>query len=178
MYFGTSSTAKSSGSGIALFSGHSHEEDNSNGCGGHTCFTASGSGSHHQHPSRNHTSTSSANQTAIAKIAEDHVALFSSCMLSYENFIGGKLTDPKTIEEDFNQVDPYDMKDMDIQWNMAMILRRAKLSHPDRWRNHWGGTCRLFMSTRLTKLKYINRQIFISNIQTKPNPRKKHNCNT
>ncbi|KAI3742562.1 hypothetical protein L1987_60248 [Smallanthus sonchifolius] len=51
---------------------NSHEEDNSNGCGGHTCFTASGSGPHHQHPSRNTSSTSSANQTAIAKIAEDH----------------------------------------------------------------------------------------------------------
>ncbi|KAI3742393.1 hypothetical protein L1987_60073 [Smallanthus sonchifolius] len=101
MYYGTSSTAKSSGSGIALFSGNSHEEDNSNGCGGHTCFTASRS-------------------------AKDHVALFSSCMLAYENFIGGKLTDPKTIEEDFNQVDPDDMEDMDIQWNIAMILRRAK----------------------------------------------------
>ncbi|KAI3821579.1 hypothetical protein L1987_09147 [Smallanthus sonchifolius] len=126
MYYGTSSIAKSSGSGIALLSRNSLEEDNSNGCRGHTCFTASRSGSHHQHSSRNPTSTSSANQTAIAKIAEDHVALFSSCMLAYENFIGGKLTDPETIEEDFNQVDPDDMEDMDIQWNMAMILRRAK----------------------------------------------------
>ncbi|KAI3814269.1 hypothetical protein L1987_19019 [Smallanthus sonchifolius] len=47
-------------------------------------------------------------------------------MLAYENFIGGKLTDPETIEEDFNQVDPDDIEDMDIQWNMAMLLRRAK----------------------------------------------------
>ncbi|KAI3732891.1 hypothetical protein L1987_64103 [Smallanthus sonchifolius] len=76
--------------------------------------------------SRNPSPTSSANQSAIAKIVEDHVALFSSCMLAYENFIGGKLTDPEIIEEDFNQVDPDDMEDMDIQWNMAMILRRAK----------------------------------------------------
>ncbi|KAI3805440.1 hypothetical protein L1987_27824 [Smallanthus sonchifolius] len=50
----------------------------------------------------------------------------TSCMLAYENFIGGKLTDPETIEEDFNQVDPDDMEDMDIQWNMAMIFRREK----------------------------------------------------
>ncbi|KAI3813959.1 hypothetical protein L1987_18695 [Smallanthus sonchifolius] len=99
MYYGTSSTAKSS---------------------------ESGSGPHHQHSSRNPTSTSSANQTAIAKIAEDHVALFASCMLAYENFIGGKLMDPETIKEDFNQVDPDDMEDMNIQWNMAMILRWAK----------------------------------------------------
>ncbi|KAI3754746.1 hypothetical protein L1987_54536 [Smallanthus sonchifolius] len=57
MYFGTSSTAKSSGSGIALFSGNSHEKDNSNVFGGHACYAASrsgsGSGSHHQNSSRN-----------------------------------------------------------------------------------------------------------------------------
>ncbi|KAI3744679.1 hypothetical protein L1987_57768 [Smallanthus sonchifolius] len=47
-------------------------------------------------------------------------------MLAYENFIGGKLTDPETIEEDFNQVDPDDIEDMDIQWNMTMLLRMAK----------------------------------------------------
>ncbi|KAI3762545.1 hypothetical protein L1987_52976 [Smallanthus sonchifolius] len=126
MYYGTSSTTKSSGSGIALSFGKSHEEETSKACGGHACYAASGSGSHHQNSSRNSSPTSSANQSAIAKIAEDHVALFSSYMLAYENFIGGKLTDPETIEEDFNQVDPDDMKDMDIQWNMAMILRRAK----------------------------------------------------
>ncbi|KAI3797865.1 hypothetical protein L1987_33129 [Smallanthus sonchifolius] len=128
MYYGTSSTTKSSSSGIALFSGNSHEEETVKACGGHECYAASGSGSgsHHKNPSRNPSPTSSANQSAIAKIAKDHVALFSSCMLAYENFIDGKLTDPETIEEDFNQVDPDDMEDMDIQWNMAMILRRAK----------------------------------------------------
>ncbi|KAI3712345.1 hypothetical protein L1987_70897 [Smallanthus sonchifolius] len=126
MYYGASSTAKSSGSGIALFSGNSHEEDNSSICGGHACYAASGSESYNQNSSRNPSPTSSANQSTIAKIAEDHVALFSSCMLAYENFIGGKLTNPETIEEVFNQVDPDDMEDMDIQWNMAMILRRAK----------------------------------------------------
>ncbi|KAI3815357.1 hypothetical protein L1987_15022 [Smallanthus sonchifolius] len=128
MYYGTSSTTKSSGSGIALFSGKSHEEETVKSCGGHACYAASRSGSrsHHQNSSRNPSPISSANQSAIAKIAEDHVALFSSCMLSYQNFIGDKLTDPETIEEDFNQVDPDDMEDMDIQWNMAMILRRAK----------------------------------------------------
>ncbi|KAI3821558.1 hypothetical protein L1987_09126 [Smallanthus sonchifolius] len=101
-YHGTTSTSKSPGSGIALFTANPTEENHSTGCGGHTCY-ASGSG-----------------------IVEDHVALFSSCMLAYENFIGSKLTDPETIEEDFNQVDPDDMEDMDIQRNMAMLLRRAK----------------------------------------------------
>ncbi|KAI3825305.1 hypothetical protein L1987_06787 [Smallanthus sonchifolius] len=126
MYHGTTSTSKSSGSGIALFIGHSNEEDHSNGCGGHACYASGlGLGTNHQHTSRNPPATSSANHSAIVKIAEDHVALFSSCMLAYENFIGGKLTDPETIEEDFNQVDPDDIEDMDIQWNMDMLLRRA-----------------------------------------------------
>ncbi|KAI3815556.1 hypothetical protein L1987_15227 [Smallanthus sonchifolius] len=127
MYHGTTSTSKSSSSGIALFTGNPTEEDHSTGCGGHACYASgSGLGSHHQNTSRNPPATSSANNSAIARIAEDHVALFSSCMLAYENFIGGKLTDPETIEEDFNQVDPNDMEDMDIQWNMAMLLRKAK----------------------------------------------------
>ncbi|KAI3712435.1 hypothetical protein L1987_70991 [Smallanthus sonchifolius] len=128
MNHGMSSTTKSSGSGIALFSGNSHEEETVKTCAGHACYATSESGSrsHQQHPSRNPPATTSANQSAIAKIAEDHVTLFSSCMLAYENFIGGKLTNPETIEEDFNQVDPDDMEDMDIQWNMATILRGAK----------------------------------------------------
>ncbi|KAI3821442.1 hypothetical protein L1987_09010 [Smallanthus sonchifolius] len=127
MYHGTTSTSKSSSSGIALFTGNLTEEDHSTRCGGHACYASrSGLGSHHQNTSRNPPATSSANNSAIARIVEDHVALFSSCMLAYENFIGGKLTDPETIEEDFNQVDPDDMEDMNIQWNMAMLLRRAK----------------------------------------------------
>ncbi|KAI3786736.1 hypothetical protein L1987_40643 [Smallanthus sonchifolius] len=109
MYYGISSTTKSSGSGIDLFSGNSHEEETVKACGGHACYVASGSGSgsHHQNSSRNPSPTSSANQSAIAKIAEDNMALFSSCMLSYENFIGSKLPDPETIEEDFNQAKCY-----------------------------------------------------------------------
>ncbi|KAI3717482.1 hypothetical protein L1987_69124 [Smallanthus sonchifolius] len=127
MYHGTTSTSKSSGSGIAIFTGNPTKEDHSTGCGGHACYASgSGLGSHHQNTSRNPPATSSANQSAIARIAKDHVALFSSCMLAYENFIGGKLTDPETIEEDFNQVDPDDIEDMDIQWNMDMLLRKAK----------------------------------------------------
>ncbi|KAI3754742.1 hypothetical protein L1987_54532 [Smallanthus sonchifolius] len=127
MYHGTTSTSKSSGTGITLFTGHSNEEDHSNGCGGHACYASgSGLGTNHQHTSRNPPATSSANHSAIVKIVEDHVALFSSCMLAYENFIGDKLTYPETIEEDFNQVDPDDIEDMDIQWNIAMLLRRAK----------------------------------------------------
>ncbi|KAI3814268.1 hypothetical protein L1987_19018 [Smallanthus sonchifolius] len=63
MYHGTTSTSKSSGSGIALFTGNSTDEDHSNGCGGHACYAyGSGLGSHHQHTSRNPPTTSSANQ--------------------------------------------------------------------------------------------------------------------
>ncbi|KAI3815756.1 hypothetical protein L1987_15437 [Smallanthus sonchifolius] len=108
--------------GIALFSGSSSQEDDyTNSCINSTCFAASRSNS-----SRGPTSSSSTHQNVIAKIVEDHVPLFASCMLAYENFIGGNLTNPETIEEDFNQVVPDDMEDVDIEWNMAMILRRAK----------------------------------------------------
>ncbi|KAI3815544.1 hypothetical protein L1987_15215 [Smallanthus sonchifolius] len=160
MYYRVSSTAKSSGSGIALFSGTPHQEDNSNGCGGHAYLAASGSSSCHLHSSRNLISTPSTNQTTISKIAEDHVALFSSCMLAYENFIGGKLTDPETIEEDFNQVDPDEMEDMDIQWNMAMILRRAKRFLNRTGRKFIGGLSNIKVGFDKSKAKCYKSQNF------------------
>ncbi|KAI3807433.1 hypothetical protein L1987_23361 [Smallanthus sonchifolius] len=160
MYHGTSSTTKSSGSRIAFFFGNSHEEETLKACGGHACYAASGSGSgsHQQHPSRNPPATSLANQSAIAKIVEDHVALFSSCMLAYENFIGGMLTDPEKIEENFNQVDPDDMEDMDIQWNMAMILRRAKRFLNRTGRKFIGGHSNAKVGFDKSKAKYYKCQ--------------------
>ncbi|KAI3762451.1 hypothetical protein L1987_52881 [Smallanthus sonchifolius] len=129
-------------------------------CGGnHTSFIASESSQHHQSLSRNTTSASSANQSAIAKIVEDHVALFSSCMLAYENFIGGNLTDLETIEEYFNKVDPDDMEDMDIQWNMAMILRRAK-----RYLIELAGSS--LVGTQMPRSDLTNRKLSATNVKT------------
>ncbi|KAI3725141.1 hypothetical protein L1987_64917 [Smallanthus sonchifolius] len=97
MYHETTSTSKSPGSGIALFTGNPTEEDHSTRCGGHACYASgSGLGSHYQNTSRNPPATSSANNSAIARIAEDNVELFSSCMRAKRflnrtgrKFIGG-----------------------------------------------------------------------------------------
>ena len=43
-----------------------------------------------------------------------------------ENYIQGKISDPSTFDEDYDQVDPDDLEEMDLQWQMAMISRRVK----------------------------------------------------
>ena len=60
------------------------------------------------------------------KSAEDHLGLLASFIASYENYIQGKISDPTTFDEDYDQVDPDDLEEMDLQWQMAMISRRVK----------------------------------------------------
>ncbi|KAI3503879.1 hypothetical protein L1887_32343 [Cichorium endivia] len=60
------------------------------------------------------------------KAAEDHLALLASFIASYENYIQGRISDPTTFDEDYDQVDPDDLEEMDLQWQMAMISRRVK----------------------------------------------------
>uniref|UniRef100_A0A251VAK0 Uncharacterized protein n=1 Tax=Helianthus annuus TaxID=4232 RepID=A0A251VAK0_HELAN len=59
------------------------------------------------------------------KSAEEHLALLASFVASYENYILGKISDPATLDEDYDQIDPDDLEEMDLQWQMAMISRRA-----------------------------------------------------
>ncbi|KAI3815438.1 hypothetical protein L1987_15105 [Smallanthus sonchifolius] len=65
-------------------------------------------------------------QHVSQRVAEDYMAMFSSFVASYENFFGGKIHDPEAIEEDYRQIDPDDLEEMNIQWNMAMLMRQGK----------------------------------------------------
>ncbi|KAI3776072.1 hypothetical protein L1987_45833 [Smallanthus sonchifolius] len=67
-------------------------------------------------------SKSSSGSHLNQKVADEYLAMFSSSMASYENFIGGKIHDPEVIEEDFIQIDPVDLEEMNIQWNMAIMV--------------------------------------------------------
>ncbi|KAJ0495804.1 putative transcription factor interactor and regulator CCHC(Zn) family [Helianthus annuus] len=60
------------------------------------------------------------------KAAEQHLALLASFVASYENYIQGKISDPATFDEDYNQIHPDDLEEMNLQWQMAMISRRVK----------------------------------------------------
>ncbi|KAI3821476.1 hypothetical protein L1987_09044 [Smallanthus sonchifolius] len=116
MYF-AKSTGKT-GTGVAFFSGDAQDSSNDQCSGvsmhsGHSGFSAT-------------TASTSSGSHLNQKVADDYLAMFSSFMASYENFIGGKIHDPEVIEEDFRQIDPVDLEEMNIQWNMAMLMRQAK----------------------------------------------------
>ena len=60
------------------------------------------------------------------KVAEEHVKLFKCFMASYDDCVNGKISAPDMTDEDYDQIHPDDLEEMDIQWNMAMLVRRAK----------------------------------------------------
>ncbi|MFS8016151.1 putative transcription factor interactor and regulator CCHC(Zn) family [Helianthus anomalus] len=61
------------------------------------------------------------------KAAEEHLALLASFVASYENHIQGKICDPTTFDKDYDQIDPDDLEEMDLQGQMGMISRRVKM---------------------------------------------------
>ncbi|KAI3805358.1 hypothetical protein L1987_27669 [Smallanthus sonchifolius] len=92
------------------------------------------------------------------KVADDYLAMFSLFMASYENFIGGKIHDPEVIEEDFRQIDPVDLEEMNIQWNMAMLMRQAKDFLKKTGRKYIGSNSRSRMGFDKSKVRCYNCQ--------------------
>ena len=60
------------------------------------------------------------------KLAEDQLGLLGSFMTSYGNLIQGKIEDPAILVEDYDQVDPDDLEEMELQFHLALIMRRVK----------------------------------------------------
>ncbi|KAI3732722.1 hypothetical protein L1987_63929 [Smallanthus sonchifolius] len=79
-------------------------------------------------------------------------------MASYENFIGGKIHDPEVIEEDFRQIDHVDLEEMNIQWNMAMLMRQAKDFLKKTGRKYIGSNSRSRMGFDKSKVRCYNCQ--------------------
>ncbi|MFS8001166.1 hypothetical protein Hanom_Chr13g01187061 [Helianthus anomalus] len=67
------------------------------------------------------------------KAAKEHLALLVSFVASYENYIQGKIFDPTTFDEDYDKIDPNNLEEMDLQWQMAMIskLRDSWIAHEE-----------------------------------------------
>ncbi|KAJ0693836.1 putative transcription factor interactor and regulator CCHC(Zn) family [Helianthus annuus] len=94
---------------------------------GDVCFVAaSGGSSGVKKSSASKQSTTAKSMPMSVKSAEEHLALLASFVASYENYIQGKISDPATLDEDYDQIDPDDLEEMDLQWQMAMISRRVK----------------------------------------------------
>ncbi|KAI3717708.1 hypothetical protein L1987_69486 [Smallanthus sonchifolius] len=101
MYF--AKTSGKTGTGVAFFSsdGQDNSSEHVSGVSSQTGFSVntstSSSGSHNTHSFH-------MNQ----RVDDDYLAMFSSFMASYENFIRGKIHDPDVLEEDFCQIDLVD----------------------------------------------------------------------
>ncbi|KAM0061724.1 putative transcription factor interactor and regulator CCHC(Zn) family [Helianthus debilis subsp. tardiflorus] len=60
------------------------------------------------------------------KLSTENVALFNTFLSSYEALMSGELKKEIFTAEDMYQVDPDDMEEMDLKWQMAMITFRLK----------------------------------------------------
>ncbi|KAI3742536.1 hypothetical protein L1987_60221 [Smallanthus sonchifolius] len=151
MYFAKS--VGKTGTGVAFFSGDAQESSNDQ-CSGVPIYSGYTSHSGFSATTASTSSGSHVNQ----KVADDYLAMFSSFMASYENFIGGKIHDPEVIEEDFRQIDPVDLEEMNIQWNMAMLRRQAKDFLKRTGRKYIGSNSRSRMGFYKSKVRCYNCQ--------------------
>ncbi|KAI3744718.1 hypothetical protein L1987_57809 [Smallanthus sonchifolius] len=151
MYFAKS--VGKSGTGVAFFSGDAQESSNDQ-CSGVPIYSG-----HTSHSGFSATTASTSSGSHVNhKVADDYLAMFSSFMASYENFIGGKIHDPEVIEEDFRQIDPVDLEEMNIQWNMAMLMRQAKDFLKRTGRKYIGSNSRSRMGFDKSKVRCYNCQ--------------------
>ncbi|KAI3810956.1 hypothetical protein L1987_20645 [Smallanthus sonchifolius] len=146
MYF--AKTSGKTGIGVAFFSGDAQDISNDK-CSGVPIHSGHSSHSGFSATTASTSSGSHMNQ----KVADDYLSMFSSFMASYENFIGGKIHDPEVIEEDFRQIDPVDLEEMNIQWNMAMLKHQAKDILKKTGRKYIGSNSRSRMGFDKTKVR-------------------------
>ena len=60
------------------------------------------------------------------KSAESQLGILASVVAALENYIGGRVTDPALVSEDYKQLDLEDLEEMDIQWQLAMVTIRVQ----------------------------------------------------
>ncbi|KAJ0568302.1 putative transcription factor interactor and regulator CCHC(Zn) family [Helianthus annuus] len=85
--------------------------------GYHSSFASSKSSSNQNWKASPHLNTDSAKQ---------HMSFLASVLESYEGLIAGKIGNPNMTKEDYDQVDPKEMEQMDIHWCMASVIRKAQ----------------------------------------------------
>mgnify|MGYP004490055267 CR=1 FL=1 len=121
-----SSSSAGNGGATAFFSGE-NSENLVLDADGEVCLVSKSSSSRsNQSKTNNEKSNSGKSMPMSVQSAEQQIVVLSSFIASYENYIQGKINDPTIFDEDYDQIDPDDLEEMDLQWNLAMILRRAK----------------------------------------------------
>ena len=121
-----SSTVSSTGGVTAFFSGEADSLDEQNDAEGNYAFVATGDSGKSRVPQIGNNGNRIKAMPMSVKSAEDHLALLASFVASYENYIQGKASDPALLDEDYEQLDPNDLEEMDLQWQLAMLSLRTK----------------------------------------------------
>ncbi|KAJ0587484.1 putative transcription factor interactor and regulator CCHC(Zn) family [Helianthus annuus] len=94
------------------------------------------------------------------KLIEENMSLLASFMTAYENFCLGKLVEPSSLDEDFDQIDQDGMEELDLQLNMALLVRRAKKFLLKTSRKFIGGQTKTRMGVDMSKVKCYNCGIY------------------
>ncbi|KAM0044486.1 putative transcription factor interactor and regulator CCHC(Zn) family [Helianthus debilis subsp. tardiflorus] len=94
------------------------------------------------------------------KLIEENMGLLASFMTAYENFCLGKLVEPSSLDEDFDQIDQDEMEELDLQLNMALLVRRAKKFLLKTGRKFIGGQTKTRMGVDMSKVKCYNCGIY------------------
>ncbi|KAJ0952395.1 putative transcription factor interactor and regulator C3H-WRC/GRF family [Helianthus annuus] len=104
--------------------------------------------------------------SCLKKIEENMSLLASFMMTAYENFCLGKLVEPSSLDEDFDQIDQDEMEELDLQLNMALLVRRAKKFLLKTGRKFIGGQTKTRMGVVMRVSVYIILDIFLSPFYT------------
>ncbi|KAF5780755.1 putative transcription factor interactor and regulator CCHC(Zn) family [Helianthus annuus] len=94
------------------------------------------------------------------KLIEENMGLLASFMTAYENFCLGKLVEPSSLDEDFDQIDQDEMEELDLQLNMALLVRRAKKFLLKTGKKFIGGQTKTRMGVDMSKVKCYNCGIY------------------
>ncbi|HEY5236712.1 MAG TPA: hypothetical protein VIJ14_11080, partial [Rhabdochlamydiaceae bacterium] len=98
------------------------------------------------------------NSSVQSKLHEENAAIFTAFLSSYEGFVAGRHPSADLTEEDYDQIHPDDLEEMDIKWNMAMLTRRAKKFLQRTGRSQIGGDGRSGVGFDKSKVRCYNCQ--------------------
>ena len=147
-------SSKDASGGIAFFTGQDSSNEERKNMSGTSC---SNSSFYHSSKSAH---TAQPTQSMPSKSADDHAAIVTAFLSSYEGFVAGRIASLDLTNEDYEQIHPDDLEEMDIQWNMAMLTLRAKRFLQRTGRSKIGGNIKTGPGFDKSKVKCYNCQNF------------------
>ncbi|KAJ0668041.1 hypothetical protein HanPI659440_Chr17g0684501 [Helianthus annuus] len=99
------------------------------------------------------------------------MSFLASILESYESLVAGRIGNPELTKEDYDQIDPEEMEQIDIRWCLANGIRRAQRFMEITGRQELGGLLSTklgFDKSKVTcfrckqshfKREYVNREV-------------------